>query len=322
MDSPNEVKYPILINLLTNVLGEFKKHHTSQTQMAFNCPVCAQLKNVVSDNKYNLEVHYGKGVFNCWACGKSQGTHGTIYDLFHQFGTQPDLSLYLSLNMGYEYVTEDGEKGVHIDRKINIPPEYIPLADKEGLGVYRQAYDYLRRRGITPEIIKKFSIGWCYDGRYEGRILIPSMDDEGNWDYFTTRAMDKTVKPKYLNCDADKEEIIFNENMINWDKWVFLVEGPFDHIVTPNSIPMLGKGVYSFLHSTIYENAKNKVVVLTDPDAVDDGVAFYRQLDGGKLLGRVLINFMPKYYDPAKYFEKFGMESYKRQLMQSHRLKD
>ena len=110
--------------------------------------------------------------------------------------------------------------------------------------------------------------------------------------------------------------------MINWDKWVFIVEGPFDHIVTPNSIPMLGKGIYPFLHSAIYENAKNKVVILTDPDAVNDGVEFYQQLDGGKLMGRVLINFMPKYYDPAKYFEKFGFESYKRQLMQSHRLKD
>jgi DNA primase len=322
MNSENLVKHPILINLLVSVLGDFRKHHVSQMQMAFNCPTCAQLKGVIADNKYNLEVHYGKGMYNCWACGKSQGTHGTIYDLFDTFGSKQDLSIYQSLNMGYEYTTDDGEEGVRVDRKIIIPPEYIPLADKESLGVYRKAYNYLRQRGITNEIIKKFSIGWCYDGKYADRILIPSMDDEGNWDYFTTRAMDKNVKPKYLNCDADKEYVVFNENLVNWDKWVFLVEGPFDHIVTPNSIPMLGKGIYPLLHRMIYDNATNKVVVLVDPDAVDDGIAFYRQLDGGKLLGRVLINFMPKYYDPAKYFEKYGFENYKRQLTQSYRLKD
>lgn len=322
MDSPNEAKHETLIRLLTKVLGDFRKHHVTQTQMAFNCPMCAQLNNVTEDNKYNLEVHYGKGVYNCWACGKTYGTHGTIYDLFANFGDQNDLAMYRALNMQYEYVTEDGEEGERTDRRVITPPEYIPLAEKESLGVYRKAYEYLNQRRITPEIVKKFSIGWCYDGEYDGRILLPSMDDEGVWDYFTTRAIDKNLKPKYKNCDVKKEEIVFNENMINWDKWVFVVEGPFDHIVTPNSLPMLGKGIYPLLHRTIYDNAKNKVVILVDPDAVDDGVAFYRQLDGGKLMGRVLINFLPKYYDPAKFYEKFGLGNYKRQLMQSYRLKD
>lgn len=322
MESPNEGKHPILVNLLTKVLGDFRKHHESQMHMAFNCPTCAALKNVVSDNKYNLEVHYGKGVYNCWSCGKTEGTHGTIYDLFYRFGDQHDLAMYQTIGMEYEYVNKDGEKVERVDRKIIIPSEYISLADKQSLGVYRRAYQYLNGRGITNELIKKYNIGWCYDGKYADKIVIPSLDEEDNWNYFVTRAIDKNTKPKYMNCDADKEMIIFNEALIDWDKWVFLVEGPFDHIATPNSIPMLGKGIYPLLHQTIYEKAKNKIVVLTDPDAVDEGVEFYRQLDGGRLLGKILINFMPKYYDPAKYFEKFGFENYKKQLMQSHRLKD
>jgi DNA primase len=224
--------------------------------------------------------------------------------------------------MQYEYISEEGDIEEHLERPLIIPREYISLADKENLGVYQRAYAYLNQRRITQDIIKKFNIGWCYDGKYENRILIPSVDDEGDWNYFTTRAIDKRVKPKYMNCDVKKEEIIFNVSKVNWEKWVFVVEGPFDHLVTPNSVPMLGKGIYPLMHRAIYDNAKNKVVILVDPDAVDDGIAFYRQLDGGKLLGRVLINFMPKYYDPAKYFEKFGMENYKRQLAQSYRLKD
>ena len=64
------------------------------------------------------------------------------------------------------------------------------------------------------------------------------------------------------------------------------------------------------------------MVVLTDPDAIDTGIAIYRQLDGGKLLGRVYINIMPTFYDPAKFFEKFGWVAYKEQLKQSKRLID
>lgn len=322
MDSSNELKHQLLIELLTNVLGDFRKHSVSKTQLAFNCPNCAAMQNVESDHKFNLEVSYGKGVYNCWSCGESCGTRGTISDLFYKFGDRNDFALYQNLGMQYEYVNKDGEIIEHTDTNLFIPREYISLADKQSLGVYRKAYKYLSDRGITNEIIVKYNIGWCYDGKYADRILIPSVDEEGRWNYFTTRAIDKTVKPKYLNCDADKSQIIFNEDMIDWDKWVFVVEGPFDHIVTPNSIPMLGKGIYPLLHKTIYENANNKVVILTDPDAVEAGVKFYRQLDGGKLLGRVLINFLPTYYDPAKFFEKFGMEEYKKQLIKSYRLKD
>lgn len=322
MNSENEAKYEILINLLDKVLGKHRRHYVSKTQMEFNCPTCAALKNVEEDGKYNLEVHYGKGVYNCWSCGKTHGTHGTIYDLFYNFGNQQDVSIYQSLGMSYEYINDDGEEAVRTDRKVIQPYEFISLADKESLGVYPKAFNYLRKRGITNEIIKKHHIGWCYDGQYENRILFPSRDDDDNWNYFVTRSMDENQKPKYLNCDADKELMVFNETLINWDKWVFLVEGTFDHIVTPNSIPMLGKGIYPLLHKTIYEKANNKVVILVDPDAVNDGVEFYRQLDGGRLMGQILINFLPKYYDPAKFFEKFGFEQYKQQLIKSYRLID
>ena len=322
METTNEARHPLLIDLLENVLGDSAKHHPSHGQIAFNCPMCAEIKDVDVDNKYNLEVNYGKGVYNCWSCGKTHNTRGTIYDLVNSFGSGDQLRLYQRLGMVYEYISKDGDEIKRSDKPVHKPNEYISLADKEIMGVYGQAYRYLNERGITNDIIKKHNIGWAPQGKYEGRIILPSVNEEDDWDYYTTRAIDKYTKPKYLNCDAEKEGIVFNVDLIDWDKWVFIVEGPFDHIVTPNSIPMLGKGLYPLLHDTIYENANSRVIVLTDPDAVNDGINIYRQLDGGKLLGKVLINFMPKFYDPAKYFEKFGLEAYKKQLIDSRRLED
>jgi DNA primase len=330
MDEALTIKYEALIDLLVKVLGDFRQHHPTKTQMAFNCPTCAEIKradgtlpaHMEVDNKYNLEVHYGKGVYNCWSCGKTHNTHGTIFDLIRRFGNEQDMGIYLSLNMQYEYVTDEDEEIERKNDNLLLPPEFVALAGKEVFGVYKKAYEYLNKRAITPEIIAKFNIGWCYAGEYEDRILIPSMNDEGNWNFFVTRAMDWRLKPKYKNCELDRQLIVFNEALINWDKTVFVVEGPFDHIVTPNSLPMLGKDLYPLMHSTIYDKAKSNVVVMTDPDAIDRGIEIYRQLDGGKLLGRVFINILPMKYDPAKYFEKFGWEAYKAQLRLSKRLID
>lgn len=315
-------KQEILINLLVKILGDFRHQHKTTMQITFNCPTCAEIKGIAVDNKHNLEINYGKGMYNCWSCGSSHGTHGTVFDLIRRFGDRNDLEIYIALDMQYEYLFDDEDRIERKDDHLLLPVEFASLVGKEDFGVYRKAYSYLHQRGITAEIIEKFNLGWCYGGPYEDRILIPSLTDEGNWNFFVTRTMKKETKPKYLNCDLDKELIVFNESMINWDKTIFLVEGPFDHIVTPNSIPMLGKKLYPLLHSTLYDNAKSKIVVLVDPDAVETGMAIYRQLDGGKLMGKVFINFLPKYYDPAKFFERFGLEAYKQQLRLNKRLFD
>jgi hypothetical protein len=46
-------------------------------------------------------------------------------------------------------------------------------------------------------------------------------------------------KLKYINPKAEKQEIIFNIGKLNLDATIYLVEGVTDHIVTPNSIPLL-----------------------------------------------------------------------------------
>lgn len=319
----------LLIELLAKILGEYRKHSEQKKEMQFNCPTCAQLKDVEYDHKYNLEVNYGMGVFNCWSCGKTYGTHGTIRNLIEKYGDSNDLMIYQSLGLQYEYVSND-ETVVREDTTLKLPSEFVSLKGKRIMKVYKQAFTYLDSRGITDEIIEKYNIGWCYAGKYENRILVPSIvrveNDDGEereWvNYFTTRSFVPYVIPKYMNCDKDKELMVFNESLVNWNKTIFLVEGPFDHIVTPNSLSMLGKNLYPLLKRTIYQKANNNVVILTDPDAKETGISIYRELDGGRLLGKVFINFLPSKIDPAKFFEKFGFEAYKTQLRKSIRLID
>ena len=141
---------------------------------------------------------------------------------------------------------------------------------------------------ITDEMIIKYNIGFCYQGEFQNRIIIPSYDEDDEINYFIARSILSKPKMKYKNPEAQKEIIIWNEHLIDWDKPVYLVEGVFDSIFLPNSIPMLGKVLHERLYKLIYEKAK-KIIILLDPDAWSNTVKLFHKINAGKLLGKVWV---------------------------------
>jgi hypothetical protein len=135
-------------------------------------------------------------------------------------------------------------------------------------------------------MIEKYRIGFCYQGFYANRIIIPSYDKNYDLNYFTARSYETNPFLKYRNPEAEKEIIIFNEYLIDWSKPISIVEGPFDSIFVPNSIPMLGKVMSEKLFKTLYEKAK-EVTIILDPDAFQSALKLYEKLNGGKLFGNV-----------------------------------
>ena len=91
---------------------------------------------------------------------------------------------------------------------------------------------------------------------------------------------------KYKNPEAQKEIIIFNEHLIDWNETIYIVEGAFDGIFLPNAIPMLGKFMSDHLFKKLYDNAK-KIIIVLDPDAKNDQERLYHRLNCGKLMGKV-----------------------------------
>jgi DNA primase len=137
-------------------------------------------------------------------------------------------------------------------------------------------------------MLQIYNIGFCYNGLYENRIIIPSYDEEKRLNYFVARSYLSKTKLKYKNPEAQKEIIIFNEHLINWDETIYIVEGAFDSIFIPNAIPMLGKFMSDHLFKKLYDNAK-KIVIVLDPDAWDDAERLYHRINCGKLMGKVWI---------------------------------
>jgi len=111
-------------------------------------------------------------------------------------------------------------------------------------------------------------MGYCSGGEYEGRIIIPSFDDEGDLNYFISRSYDRSYYPKYKNPPASKN-IIFNDLFVDWSSDIILVEGIFDAInAGRNAVPILGSTLNQhsvLLRKIVKEDAG--VYVALDPDA-------------------------------------------------------
>jgi DNA primase len=187
----------------------------------------------------------------------------------------------------------------------------------------QQALSYLRERGITDDIIKYYEIGYTFRGKFFNRVIIPSYDSEGKLNYFIARWFAKEyTKLKYLNPDVEKQEIIFNEGKINWDSTIYIVEGATDHIVVPNSIPLLGKFLSPQLLELLHDNAQAFIVIVLDDDAYEDAKRLYRELNFGDLRGRIKLVKCPEGYDPSKIFEKLGNKGIVKLLRGAYKLED
>lgn len=287
------VEYDVIVELLIDVLGDYKFHNERSGQISFSCPVCSyEIKGLDHlDGKGNLEVNYYQGVYKCWACGESHDTHGSLHKLVRKYGTHKQLKKFELLMPDTKFEIE--KKSYH---KVRLPKEFIPFNKVEnGLKLthhYKFAINYVKKRNITDEMINKFNIGFCYAGDYANRIIIPSYDADGCVNYFTARSYETRTKLKYKNPEAEKEIIIFNEYLIDWDKPISLVEGPFDHIFVDNSIPMLGKKLSDLLFEKLYNNAK-KIIIVLDGDAWVDAEKLYHKLNGGKLFGKIWVAKLP-----------------------------
>lgn len=298
----------VLEEIIKSVLGKPKLKYNGGVQLKFDCPVCSLEKGLVNgDGKANLEVNLEKQVFKCWACSDvNDTTHGSVKKLITQWGTVENLKLYNLLFSSHTGSTET-KKVEHIHE---LPKEFLPIKDlnKNRIEV-KQVLSYLETRKITEDIIEKYNIGVAFEGPYKGRIILPSYDKDGNINYFVSRAYSDRIKPKYKNPKADKEQIIFNEKFIDYNEDIYIVEGPFDHIITPNSIPLLGKRMYDMLWEKLYENAQKNIIIALDPDAKQNSIEIFKKLNGGKLNGRIKFLELNK-FDLSDLNQKIGSERY------------
>jgi hypothetical protein len=270
-------------SIIKNVFGDVNGYLESE-QLQVNCFHC-QARDGLShpDGKFNLEINTSKRMFRCWKCDEPKFS-GSLGRLIKTFGSRVDYDMYKSYaGIFHDYFINDDEDDTEII-DIKLPDEMILFSQMDSSNLeHFEAYNYLvLERKITRDIILKFRIGFCIIGKYAKRIIIPSYNDKGELNYFIGRyyGNDPKIRKKlpYLNPKVDKDKIIFNEGLINWDSTVYLVEGGFDMLSFPiNIIPMLGKTISTTLFLKL-QKLKPQVVILLDPDAYKNSIELFYTL--------------------------------------------
>jgi DNA primase len=274
----------IIVDILKEIFGKEKRHYESKGQLSVNCPICDDGKH-----KGNLEINYFQHVYHCWSCGDTNNMHGSLPHLIKKYGKKSHVKTYSLL-----CPSEDNKITKKKIPKLKLPEHFKKFNEVSSIyPVRRQAYNYLTNRGITNEMIERYGIGFCDNGSHSGRIIIPSYDKKDELNYYIARSWDLHSRAKYKNPEAEKDKIIFFESLIDWEKDITLVEGAFDSIFIPNSIPMLGKHMSSLLFDTLYEKAKGEITIALDGDAYDNAISLYHELNGGNLYGRIRVVKLP-----------------------------
>lgn len=264
----------IVLGIVEEALGSNRTTKAENPQKYFNCksPKCKH-----DHNKYNLAYHAESKIFKCWKCK----IHGSVFTLIKSYGSKVLLEK-LKLALPYYNQGNDFSQKQNVDYEsitCELPSEYLPLWIPRDSFKYKNALDYMvNERKVTIEEIEQLKIGYTEEGTRKLRIIIPSYNKNGTINYYEARSYWKKMRQTYMKPDnPDKDDIIFNEKNINWDLPVFLVEGVFDSIRIPNSIPMLGKIPSSLIMMNLL-NHQSRVVLCLDEDALTDCYELFNTL--------------------------------------------
>ena len=259
-----------LIHLLERTLNSRSKKLTKQDEYMFFSPF-------VSHYKPKLQINMSSQKWHCWV--SDQGGH-SLYSLFKKINAD---SRYFSELKDIVFIptTKDEVESKVI---VSLPREYQPLWKSSKSLFYKHALNFLKKRGITKIDLQKYKLGFCDDGIYSNRVIVPSYDDSGILNYFVGRSF-MGDNMKYKNPNVSRDIIPFDW-FIAWSYPIVLCEGVFDAMsIRTNAIPMLSKKPSKSLLRKIFEKQVNTIYIALDNDAKKDA------------------------YNLSEFFKDFGIDS-------------
>lgn len=260
----------LIIGLLESVLGK-SKAFPKTGDFAFFCPVC-------NHKNPKLIVNAKTGKYNCFTChpptkGKNPVT------LLQKIAASNEVILEMKGYLGYLVKNEE-----RVFSSVSLPKEFTSLLDQEQSLEKRHAMAYIKSRGISESDLIKYNIGYCREGKYRNRIIVPSYNKNGTINYFIARSFEKNSFKKYDAPVCNKTEIVGLENTINWSVPVILCEGIFDAIaIKRNAVPLFGKTIPKSVMLKLVESQVKTVYLALDKDALREALDYSQTLlDIGK----------------------------------------
>lgn len=225
-------------------------------------------------------VNKNTGVFHCFGCG-FKGTLLKLVNFLGNFNNDIEACNFISHYIDSDYVPEninmfipikkreinnnnniqedtDERIGIH---KINLPEGYVKYAP--------EAIWYLSQRNLDIDLIKQhFEFGFCYSGKYQGRVVFPIYFNK-TLVMFQARAIMPGIEPKDLFNAGVKKQYIYNYDNLVKNEFVIVTESILDVL---QIYPYYKNVTAIFGSHLLKEQAElllsitNKICIIPDPD--------------------------------------------------------
>ena len=246
------------------------------------CPKCG------SKDKEKCWINIKKKKVHCWICEWTPSIDNFVAEVLNCSRVKALIFMESNLIDDYKslddfilefnkYRNEDVFK-LEQFKPVLLPKEYVRLSRKKYLddsmgSIGKLAYRYLKNRGVSWKDILINRVGYCYDGYYQMRIIIPVLNDRGDVIYFTAvsinnKVFPKSLQPKNKGGYISKDKVIWNLNGIKRGGSLTLCEGFFDAVVTLNGVALLGKVLSPYQVKLIYEKQPSEIIIALDGDAI------------------------------------------------------
>jgi len=252
---------------VTKTLGMRKYRHG---WLKGNCPDCGR--------KDKFGVNIGRNITNCFVCGFHPTPINLITDI-EGFAELRDTWAFLKTYEGLKYLEPVIERVERSD--VHLPSGYtnIALGDSR---IGKIARKYIKGRGFNIDDVALKGWGYCTKGDYLGYLILPFYLG-GKLVYFNGRRI-MGPGPKYQNPTIEdfgvgKSMIMYNMDALAIYKDVYIVEGVINaDTLGDNALATGGKKIAQYQISMINKSDVERVIMLLDPDAIDDSIKLGMEL--------------------------------------------
>lgn len=254
-----------LFTLLDKVLNQSAYVRKGEEAVYF-CPFCSHYKK-------KLEVNVRTQEWHCWICNSAGKS---IRSLFYKLKAKESYFAELYKIIGVSW--HPSENRAEYNQSLSLPDEFVPLSKPSKSSAYGHAMSYLADRNVTMDDIIRYNIGYCEEGNYRQRVIVPSYDRDGNVNFFAARTYFNVDSYKYMLPPWPKNIIGF-ELFLNWDEPITLVEGTFDAMaVRNNAIPLFGTTLTDDIRLGIVTNRVKRVNIVLDNDAIKQAIKMFDKI--------------------------------------------
>jgi DNA primase len=171
-------------------------------------------------------------------------------------------------------------------RVIDLPEGFTPCWDGERVRVPR----YLLDRGVTREQARAHGMGWCDDGPYRGRVIVP-VTCAGDRSWIARDATGEARRKFLYPTGAPQGRILGLYDLVQPEpEVVVLVEGVFDALRLERSgvpsLALLGKTLGRLQRARLLRLRARRTVVMLDPDAPEDAVRVASEIGPGAVVAQ------------------------------------